>query len=283
MKIAQKSSSPAIGTPAPRRSPGAGWHWPALFLSGCLLYPDPVASQTTPGTTPPNPPPVVVAQRRLEDLRRQFTPQSTNVALAWQLGQACFDRAELAASDAEREALGLEGIESCRRATELSPTNAPAHYYLALNIGQVARTRRLSALKLVREMETELLETSRLDERLDYAGADRALALLYRDAPGWPVSVGSHKQARRHFQRAITVDPDYPGNRMAWAEFLVAEGEWDDAREQVRLLDALWERARQRLSGPEWASSWVEWQARLERIRSRLEEKAPPARGKPAR
>lgn len=242
-----------------------------------------MASQATPGITPTNPPPVVVAQRRLEDLRRQFALQSTNVALAWQLGRACFERAELAASDAEREALGLEGIEACRRAAGLSATNAPAHYYLALNLGQVARTRRLSALKLVREMETELLETSRLDERLDYAGADRALALLYRDAPGWPVSVGSHKQARRHFQRAIAVEPDYPGNRMAWAEFLVAEAEWDDAREQVRLLDALWERARQRLSGPEWASSWVEWRARLERVRSRLEEKAPPARGKPAR
>lgn len=273
-----------------RRSPGQArpgfirHPWPALILAFSLLHPEPTSGQ------PPPPGPgssrttaTAEAQRRLDDLRRSFAGPSTNVTLAWQLGRACFDRAELAGAPAEREALGLEGIRACRRGIELAPTNAPSHYYLALNLGQVARIRRLSALKLVREMETELLATTRLDEHLDHAGADRALALLYRDAPGWPVSVGNHQLARRHFQRSIAIEPDYPGNRMAWAEFLVEEGEWSAVRRQVQHLQEGWEGARRRLAGPSWESSWIEWQARLDRIQARLQEKKPGARDSPAR
>lgn len=274
----RKPSRRALGKHG-RHPPGIdGRRGFALLLAGCLLAIHPLPAGNAGETTRASHPPLAEVQQHLEELRRLSSAQSTNAILAWQLGRACFSRAELAASDPERETLGLEGIEACRRGVRLSPTNAPAHYYLALNLGQVARTRRLSALKLVREMEAELLETCRLDERFDHAGADRALGLLYRDAPGWPVSVGSHKQARLHFRRSIALEPDYPGNRMAWAEFLVAEEDWAEVREEVRQLEALWARARERLSGPEWAPSWVEWQERLERIRSRVEQKAPPVR-----
>ncbi|MFM7101503.1 MAG: hypothetical protein ACKO3N_10060 [Verrucomicrobiota bacterium] len=272
-----------------RGSPGQSWPgtirhaWPALLLAISLLHPGLTVGQPPPGTGSSQSTATAEAQRRLEGLRRSFADQSTNVTVAWQLGRACFDRAELAGAPAEREALGLEGMRACRRGIELSPTNAASHYYLALNLGQVARIRRLSALKLVREMETELLATARLDAHLDHAGADRALALLYRDAPGWPVSVGNHQLARRHFQRSLTVEPDYPGNRMAWAEFLLGQGDWTAVREQVRQLEAGWEDARRHLAGPAWESSWREWQARLDRIQARLRERAATGRDSPSR
>ncbi len=77
-----------------------------------------------------------------------------------------------------------------------NPNSAPAHYYLAMNLGQLARTEFLGALKLVREMEREFKTAAELDAQFDFAGPERSLGLLYRDAPGWPVSIGSKRKAR---------------------------------------------------------------------------------------
>ena len=52
-----------------------------------------------------------------------------------------------------------------------------------MNLGQLARTRGLSALKLVDQMEREFTRARDLDEHLDWAGPDRNLGLLYGDAP----------------------------------------------------------------------------------------------------
>ena len=65
-----------------------------------------------------------------------------------------------------------------------------------MNLGQLARTELLGALKLVKEMEREFKTAADLDKQFDYAGPERCLGLLYRDAPGWPASIGSRRKAR---------------------------------------------------------------------------------------
>jgi hypothetical protein len=50
------------------------------------------------------------------------------------------------------------------------------------------------------------------------------LGLLYHQAPGWPISLGNPSKASRHLNEAVRLHPDYPGNRIALAEFL-----WDTA------------------------------------------------------
>ena len=71
--------------------------------------------------------------------------------------------------------------------------SAPAHYYLGMNLGQLARTKGLAALRLVSQMEHEFTRARELDEQLDWAGPDRNLGLLYRDAPAIG-SVGSRAE-----------------------------------------------------------------------------------------
>ena len=58
-----------------------------------------------------------------------------------------------------------------------------AHYWLGMDLGQLARTKSLGALKLVREMEQEFLTARDLDEHLDYAGANRSLGFLTATRP----------------------------------------------------------------------------------------------------
>ncbi|MCX6930190.1 MAG: hypothetical protein NT154_44320 [Verrucomicrobia bacterium] len=57
-----------------------------------------------------------------------------------------------------------QGIAACRLAIMRETNSAPAHYYLGLNLGQLARTKGLGALKLVDQMEREFNRAHDLDE-----------------------------------------------------------------------------------------------------------------------
>ena len=95
---------------------------------------------------------------------RQRRVEPTNaVTAAWEFARACFDLAEHPADSGERQRLGNEGAHACREALALDPDSGPAQYYLALNLGQVAQTKLIGALRLVRQMETALLAAIRLD------------------------------------------------------------------------------------------------------------------------
>lgn len=214
------------------------------------------------------------AERLYQAAKDQYAKESTNVVYAWQLGRACFDWAEFAASDDAREALANEGIAACRLAIERDPKLAPAYYYLAMDLGQLARTKTLGALPIVDEMEKTFKKARELDEKFDYAGPDRNLGLLYFDAPGWPASIGSRSKARSHLERAIKVCADYPDNYLNLIEAELKWGEISAARKLSTRLGDLWQAAKARLTGAEWASSWADWDKRWEQIQKKLKTKS---------
>jgi len=155
---------------------------------------------------------------------------------------------------------------------ERTPDSGSAHYYLAMNLGQLARTKILGALSIVDEMEDEFKRARALDSKLDFAGPDRNLGELYLEAPGWPASIGSKTKARQHLKHAIEIAPDYPGNRLKYAEALVRWKDWDDAKEQLKLLEQILPAARTNLSGEAWSPSWVEWDERIQAAKKKIEE-----------
>jgi hypothetical protein len=69
----------------------------------------------------------------------------------------------------------------------------------------------------------------------------RNLGLLYRDAPGWPFSIGSKRKAREWLERAAALAPDYPENQLNLAESHCAGMKPDEAEKgELKKLDALW-------------------------------------------
>ncbi len=218
---------------------------------------------------------VAHAQQVYVAAQKRFTAAPTNEVAAWEFARAAFNRAEFSTNDTERATLAEQGIAACRGALARNPKSAPVHYYLAMNLGQLARTKSLGALKIVNEIEREFNAARVLDDRFDYAGPERNLGLLYRDAPSIG-SVGSRSKARQHLLRAVELVPDYPGNRLCLAE---SAGQWRDtkmARRELTALDELWAAAQARLAGPEWEASWVEWRARRDQLRSKLAESGKP-------
>jgi tetratricopeptide (TPR) repeat protein len=184
---------------------------------------------------------------------------STNVVRAWEFARATYDWAEFATNDTRRAQIAGEGIDAARRAIQTDPQCAPAHYYLGMNLGQLARTRLLGALKLVVEMEAHFKRAAELDPHFDFAGPDRNLGLLYREAPGWPASIGNRSKARHHLERAVELSPAYPANQL---ELLTAYLDWKETRPAEKLAPAVQKclaAARDQFTGEAWEWSWDDW------------------------
>jgi hypothetical protein len=195
------------------------------------------------------------------------------VVAAWEFGRAAFDLAEFARSKSERERIAVQGVAACRRGVRLEPTSAPAYYYLGMNLGQQARVYLLKGLGIVSEMEKVFLIARKLEPGFDYAGSDRALGLLYHQAPGWPISLGSRSKASRHLTEAVRLHPNYPGNRIALAKFLcdtdqpqLFAREWDAIADMIP-------RAQEEFIGHGWELSWIEWNHQLRQIGPQTDSK----------
>ena len=197
----------------------------------------------------------------------QWQQETNTPEAAWHFARACFDRADYSLNDPERAEIAQLGIAAARRGLQLNPRSAPASYYLGLNLGQLAQTRSLGALKLVGQMEATFKKSIELDEKFDCAGAHRSLGMLYRDAPGWPASLGDRSKARRHLAQAVLLFPGYPDNQLSLLEAELKWGERKTVSARIPEVAKTLETARQELKGDEWKAAWKDWDQRWEKIK----------------
>ena len=239
-----------------------------------------VAAQTSAGPPPAMDPrprlhqELAEAQSRLAALTSQ--PTTNRVQAVHDVCRLSYHLASLQTEDSERARLTQSGIAIAQASLSNNPASAPTHYYLALNLGELARTKSLGALKIVPRIRDALEAARALDPGLDHAGPDRTLGLLYLEAPGWPTSLGSRSKARAHFLMALKIAPDYPGNHLCLAEALLRWREADAARAQLDALDAVWNQAKSRLASPSRELDWIEWTHRREALRERLAKPSRP-------
>jgi tetratricopeptide (TPR) repeat protein len=220
--------------------------------------------------------PAARAERSFREARQRCRHDPEGAEAAWQFARACFDWAEFATNDAQRADLAQRGIDTCRQALERDANVGATHHYLALNLGQFARTKSVGALKLVNEMEVEFQRAIELHSDLDFAGPHRALGTLYRDAPGWPTSVGNRSKARLHLQKAVELSPDYPDNRLTLLESQLKWGERKSVLADVPAVEVVLADARKKFTGDEWAANWEEWDDRWLKIKKKASDEFKP-------
>ncbi len=211
------------------------------------------------------------AQAAFDQARTQFQSQTNNPVAAWEFARTCFDLADWATNKSQRAAIARDGIAAAHRSLALTNSVA-AHYYLGFNLGQLARCELLGGLKLIHEMEREFKTAAGLDAHFDFAGPERCLGLLYRDAPGWPMSIGNRHAAREFLESAADLAPDYPENILNLAESYLKWGNRAAAEKELDALDALWPRAQQNLTGERWEQSWDDWLKRRDILRQKLNQ-----------
>ncbi|MEP6663386.1 MAG: hypothetical protein ABJC04_06945 [Verrucomicrobiota bacterium] len=212
------------------------------------------------------------AETKFKTAQANLLANPGNLNAALQVAITAFDWGEFAPNHEQRAKIADEGIAVCRQIIARQSNSAAGHYYLAMNLAELARTKSFGALKLLTEMEKEFLNARELDERIDYAGPDRNLGVLYNQAPGWPVSIGNRGKSRQFGQRAVTLAPNYPENHLNVMEACLDWGDKSGTRREFALLKDLWPKAKQEFTGEAWESSWADWEKRWKKIQSRYSE-----------
>ena len=207
--------------------------------------------------------------------RQTFPGNLTNNGPAWHYARACFDWAEFATNDTQRAEIARLGIKASRDLIARNPRPVQGHYYLGMNLGQLARTKSLGALPLVDQMEVEFIAAQKADESFDFAGPDRNLGLLYLEAPSIG-SVGSRSKARTHLERAARMAPNFPENRLNLADARLRWRDTEGAQRELDALEAGLAQARGKLGGEEWSAAWVDWEKRRVKLQTQLQAKIKP-------
>jgi hypothetical protein len=208
-------------------------------------------------------------ENHLRVAQGQWATNQTSVDAACQVGRAAFRLADIATNDTQRAAVASIGIAACRQAVARQSNSAPAHYYLGINLGQLAQAKApsLFAYRTVFEVEREFILAAELDVEFDRAGPARTLGLLYFQAPGWPLSVGNKTKSREWLERAAARAPDYPENQLNLAEARLKWRQRDEAAATLRKIEALWPAAQTNLTGETWEIPWWEWNDRRAALR----------------
>jgi tetratricopeptide (TPR) repeat protein len=201
-----------------------------------------------------------------------YSAEFNNTTSAWKFAKSCFELAEITEDNSQREKVANEGIAAATRCIRLAPQDPAGHFYLGLNRGQLARTKLLGALTLVKEMEEALLASLQVDETFHLAAAHRSLGMLYVQAPGWPASVGSRTKARKHLERAIELAPDYPDNHLSAIEAYLSWKDKDKVAVAIPRYQRILTAARDKYKGPEWQQPWRDWDVRWKDIQTSYEK-----------
>jgi tetratricopeptide (TPR) repeat protein len=228
------------------------------------------------GSVPPSGDVPAIIQKNYDRARHYYELHPRDDRAGWEFGRACFDRAEFSRNSAERASLAHQGIAACQQVITDQPNLAAGHYYLAMNLAQLARTKLMGALPILGKMENGWQTALNLDQKIDYAGPDRYLGMLYRDAPGWPISLGDKSKARHHLLHAVELCPNFPENYLDLIESYLM---WDEKDAAARATDKLLKilpAARKEFADAYWQVSWKDWNQRLATIEGELNLPADP-------
>ena len=216
------------------------------------------------------------AKDQAEFLRTQhlYEADPKNDTNAWQFAAACFDYCQHATNDDQLASIAKPGIDAGRAVIARDPKSVAGHYYMAMDLGELAQAEAPSfaSYRMVKELEREFKTAVAIDEYFDYGGPRRNLGLLYRDAPAL-ISIGNKWKARENLERAAVLAPDYPENILNLAESYLKWGDRTDAVQELNKLDGLWSKAQQHYTGSHWDESWHDWSIRRTALRAKLDDK----------
>ncbi len=183
---------------------------------------------------------------------------------AWRLARAY---SELAAVDDKdkKTALSDAGIAAGRKARMLSPDGVEGAYYLAQLLGYSAQVHK-GDKELVTELVSLAEQADKADAKFDHAGPARVLGAIYARAPQPPLSIGDSSKAVQLLQRAVQLDPGFPGNTVYLADALVADERFPEAGAAIKS-------ARQLLLDPRWDRYRDTWTRELSKTERRLKAK----------
>jgi len=164
--------------------------------------------------------------------------------------------ADHAENPALRREKSLAAVQTAQWCTLRAPGDPACDYWLGAALGIQARERRSTALDALPRVIELFQAAADVDPGLEHGGPDRALALTYVQAPGWPTGPGDADLGLEHALRAVEIDPIYSPNHLALGDALAATEDPAGSRKSYEKALVL---AREQADGgdPD-APDWVE-------------------------
>ena len=150
------------------------------------------------------------------------------------LARVCFIWGDIRAADRDQKLEAYDqGREAGRRAVELDPKSAAAHFWYGTNTGRWGQTKGvLRSLFLLSTVQEEIQAVLSLDPKLTavYALAGN----VYYEVPG--LLGGDLTKAEEMFRKGIELDPKHTGMRVGLAKTLIKKGRIPEARRELQAV-----------------------------------------------
>jgi tetratricopeptide (TPR) repeat protein len=156
-----------------------------------------------------------------------------NYAVWWRLARACWWLGDHVPK-AERLAIYDQGKTAGEKAVQLQPQGRDGHYWLGVCMGRTGEERGvLNSLFLVAPIAKEMEAVLAIQPR--DAEARHVLSILYRKAPGWPLSRGDMQKSLALAREAVAIRPDLVNNHVGLALTLLALHQDEEAKQELHL------------------------------------------------
>jgi tetratricopeptide (TPR) repeat protein len=176
-------------------------------------------------------PPRIDALRPLMAQAAQADPSVDNLLA---LAQIAFLYGDVRAQGTETKLDAYEqGRQAARRAAEIAPRNARAHFWYATNAGRWGQTKGvLRSLFLLPEVKRGMETALELDPR--FPPAYVLAGTVYYEVPG--LFGGDLERSERLFRAGLEVDGRFTGLRVGLARTLIKRGRVPEARRELQAV-----------------------------------------------
>jgi tetratricopeptide (TPR) repeat protein len=150
------------------------------------------------------------------------------------LAQIAFLYGDVRARGAQEKLDAYEqGRQAARRAAEIAPRNARAHFWYATNAGRWGQTKGvLRSLFLLPEVKRGMETALELDPR--FPPAYVLAGTVYYEVPG--LFGGDLEKSERLFRKGLEVDGRFTGLRVGLARTLITRGRVPEARRELQAV-----------------------------------------------
>lgn len=150
------------------------------------------------------------------------------------LARVCFIWGDIRAANRDQKLEAYEqGREAAKRAVELDPKNAAAHFWYGTNTGRWGQTKGvLRSLFLLSTVQEEIQTVLSLDPK--FAAVYSLAGNVSYEVPG--LLGGDLNKAEEMFRKGLELDPKYTGMRVGLAKTLIKKGRIAEARRELQAV-----------------------------------------------
>jgi len=174
------------------------------------------------------------AEGALNIYAQALASDPTNYEAAWKASQVCKYLGDKYPSDSKLPILE-SGEAYARKAIAIDPDRAEGHFWLGVSLGRIGEERGvLNSLFLVGPIKDEMEAVLKINPKHD--GAHHVLAVLYRKAPGWPLSSGDINKAKEEALLSVQYGPQRTLNHLGLAEVYMSMDKNKDAKQELLMV-----------------------------------------------